>query len=363
VRVAIIHDWLNQNGGAEKVLEVLHRIYPEAPIFTSLYTPERLPEEYRCWDIRTSFLQRFRIAHRRHQALLPLYPTAFRGFDLSGFDVIISNSSGFAHGVRVPAGSVHVNYCLTPPRFLWFPEAYLAREQVGGLVRRALPPMLKPLRDWDAESVQDVDCFVAISEAVRERIRLYYGRESALVFPPVETSAFAPCNEVEDFYLIASRLVPYKRVDLAVQAFTRMGRRLVVAGTGRDRAALEAMAGPTVRFEGWVTSERLKDLLSHCRAFVFPGEEDFGIAPLEAQASGRPVIAYAAGGALETVVDRRTGVFFHQPTPEALMDAVERLEDQPWDPDLIRRHAERFDTSVFREQFAAVVEEQVRGLQ
>ncbi len=355
MRVALIHDWLNQNGGAERVLEVLHGMYPDAPIFTSIYEPRALPPHWRTWDIRTSFMQRLPLARRRHEVFLPLYPLAFSRMDLSGFDLIISNSSGFAHSVPVPPGAVHINYCLTPPRFLWSPGAYLARERIHPAARMALPPAIAALRRWDQASVRDVTCFVAISEAVRARIRRAYQRESELIFPPVDTAAFQPADSVGDYYLIASRLIPYKRVDLAVRAFTALGLPLVIAGQGRDRGPLQAMAGPTVHFAGWVPEERLKQLIARCKAFVFPGEEDFGIAPLEAQAAGRPVIAYAAGGALETVVDGTTGVFFHEPTVESLMAAIQRMESATFDPAEIRRHAQQFDTAVFREQFRALV--------
>ncbi|MBI2887390.1 MAG: glycosyltransferase [Chloroflexi bacterium] len=363
MRVAIVHDWLNQYGGAERVLEALHHLYPDAPVYTSLYAPEGLPAAYRAWDIRTSFMQRLPLAKQRHQPFLPLYPLAFERFDLSGparpaggYDLVISNSSGFCHSVPTPPETLHINYCLTPPRFLWSPEGYLAREQVPGLVRRLLPAVIGPLRRWDAVTAsRRVDYFVAISQAVRERILSCYGREAVVIYPPVDTSAFGPSDRVGDFYLVASRLAPYKRVDLAVRAFTALGLPLVVAGEGRDRRALEALAGPSVRFEGWVSQERLRELYATCRAFVFPGEEDFGIAPLEAGASGRPVIAYAAGGALDTVVEGVTGVFFHQQTPESLVEAVRRLERLSFDPQALRRHAQGFDTAVFQERFTAHV--------
>ncbi|MEK7215133.1 MAG: glycosyltransferase, partial [Chloroflexota bacterium] len=302
MRVALVHDWLNQNGGAERVLEVLHGLYPEAPVYTSLYAADRLPQAYRSWDIRTSFMQRLPLAKRRHQPFLPLYPLAFRGFDLSAFDVVISNSSGFCHCVPVAPGTLHINYCLTPPRFLWNLEHYLSRERVPGLVRTLLPPLAARLRDWDARvAPESVSEFVAISRAVQERIHRVYGRGSAIIYPPVETSEFKTGGAADDYYLVASRLIPYKRVDLAVRAFTQLGLPLVVVGTGRDEAALRAIAGPSVRFEGYVSQTRLRALLEGCRGFIFPGEEDFGIAPVEAQASGRPVVAFAAGGALDTV--------------------------------------------------------------
>ncbi len=359
----LVHDWLNQNGGAERVLEVLHGLYPDAPVYTSLYAPDRLPQAYRAWDIRTSFMQRLPLAKQRHRPFLPLYPFAFRRVDLSSYDLVISNSSGFCHCVPVPPGAVHVNYCLTPPRFLWSTDQYLSRERLPSPARAVLPPIVRRLRDWDARTAaESVTHFVAISRAVQQRIRTVYGRDSAVIYPPVDTAAFAPtpldrpAAQVGNYYLVASRLIPYKRVDLAVRAFTQLGLPLVVAGSGRDEAALRALAGPNVRFEGFVSSARLKELYAGCRGFVFPGEEDFGIAPVEAQASGRPVIAYGAGGALDTVTEGATGCFFYDPTPDALAEAVHRAEAISWNSDAIRAHAQHFDTAVFQRTFTAFVD-------
>jgi len=361
VRVAIVHDWLNQNGGAERVLEALHGMYPQAPIFTSMYAPDRLPAEYRSWDIRTSFMQRLPLVKAHHQPFLPLYPLAFAGFDLSGFDLVISNSSAFCHGVRTPPETLHVNYCLTPPRFLWSSETYLARERAGSLLRLPLKPLLAVLRRWDVASVRGVDAFAGISQAVVERIRRCYGREASLIYPPVDTDGFAPVpeHEVEDFYLIVARLVPYRRIDLAIEACNRLRVPLLVVGEGRAGAALEAKAGPTVRFLGRQPAAEVARLMARCRAFIFPGEEDFGMAPVEAQAAGRPVVAYAAGGSLETVVDGETGVLFREPTVESLMEAIERGRGIAFDPGRLRRHARLFDVGVFRERISAFVAEHV----
>lgn len=361
MKVAIVHDWLNQNGGAERVLEVLHAMYPDAPVYTSMYAPDRLPAEYRSWDIRTSFMQRLPLVKAHHQPFLPLYPLAFESFDLSGFDLVISNSSAFCHGIRTPPETLHVNYCLTPPRFLWDNTTYLSQERVPGVARMLLPGIISRLRAWDARASQRVDHFVAISRAVRDRIQRYYGRDSEIIYPPVETSAFAPSERVGDFYLVASRLLPYKRIDLAVQACSQLGLPLVVAGEGRDRRALEALAGPTVRFEGWVSQERLRELYATCKAFLFPGEEDFGIAPLEAQASGRPVIAYAAGGALDTMVDGVTGLFFYEPRPESLAETLQRFEQLSFDTAAIRVRAQQFDTEVFKARFTSFVAARLQG--
>lgn len=358
MRVAIVHDWLNQRGGAEEVLEVLRSMFPDAPVFTSIFMPRAMPEEYRSWPIRTSFLQRLPSVNRYHRALLPLYPLAFRSLDLSGYDLVISNSSGFCHGVGTRGrGTCHINYCLTPPRYVWGLEHYVARERIGGAARIILPLASRFLRRWDYQVAQGIDHFIGISRAVQERIRRYYGREAAVIHPPVDTGAFAPATEVDDYFLVVSRLVPYKRIDLAVSAFSEMGRPLLIVGGGRDRASLEAMASPNVRFLGWQPREKVRELLARCRAFVFPGEEDFGIAPVEAQASGRPVIAYAGGGALETVQDGVNGVFFEEASARSLAEAVARFDRMEgcFDPSVIREQARCFDTAVFKEKMAAFI--------
>lgn len=357
MRVAIVCSWLNQYGGAERVLEVVHEMYPEAPVYTSMYWPEALPEHYRTWDIRTSFLNRLPLIKQHHQPFLPLYPSGFESLDLTGYDLVISVTSAFAHGVRLQPGAIHICYCLTPARFLWDYQSYARREQMGAVARTLLPLVLRPLRDWDARAAERVDHFVAISRAVQERISLHYGRPSQVIYPPVDTEAFAVSDEVDDYYLFVGRLVPYRRLDLAVEAFNRLGLPLLVVGSGRDRQALERLAQPNVRFLGRVSDAERKRLLSRCRAFLWPGEEDFGIAPLEASASGRPVIAYAGGGALETVLEGQTGTFFHEPTPEALMEAVRSLDPAAYDPVVARSQAERFGIARFKAELKDLIAE------
>ena len=354
-----MHDWLNQIGGAEGVLEALVEMYPAAPIYTSMYWPQAMPQAYRSWDIRTSFMDRLPLAKRYHQPYLPLYPLAFESFDLAGYDLVISNKSAFCHGVIVPPEALHICYCLTPTRFLWDYHRYVQREGVGRLVRLLLPLFLNYLRVWDRAAADRVDHFVAISQAVRRRIAKYYRREATVIYPPVDTGKYAPADSHDDYFLIVSRLIPYKRIDLAVRAFNELGLPLVIVGDGRDRRRLEKMAGPNIRFLGRVPEDKLRELFSRCRAFIFPGLEDFGIAPVEAQAAGRPVIAYAGGGALETVVEGVTGAFFHQQTPEALIEAIEKFDDKAYDPAAIRRHAQRFDKKVFKRRLREFVEEKL----
>ncbi len=357
-RVALLHSWLNQYGGAERVLEVLHGMYPEAPIYTSMFWPQAMPDAYRRWDIRLSFMQHLPLVKAHHQPFLPLYPLAFRQFDMSEYDIVISNSSAFCHGVRTGPHTCHVCYCLTPARFLWLSREYTRRESLPLPARTLLPLVLNPLRSWDRGAARQVTHFVAISRAVADRIQRFYGRHSTIIYPPVDTTLYQPSADGPDnYYLIVSRLIPYKRIDLAVRAFNQLGLPLKVVGGGRDREALQALAKDNIEFLGRLPDATVKEMYARCRGFIFPGEEDFGLTPLEAQASGRPVIAYGAGGALDTVVEGRTGTFFHQPTPESLAEAVRRFESIPFDPVAIRRHAEGFSTQVFRQDLSAYVHE------
>jgi glycosyltransferase involved in cell wall biosynthesis len=360
LRVALIHDYLNQYGGAERVLEELHTLFPSAPVFTSIYWPERMSPIIRGLDVRTSFMQRLPLVTRNHQPFLLLYPLAFESFDLSGFDVVISNSSAFCKGVLTHPGTLHICYCLTPMRWVWNYHAYVDRERLGFMARMVLPAAISQLRAWDVATAQNVDRFLTISRTVSSRVRKYYRRDSTVIYPPVNCDAFdvAP-SRVEDYYLVVARLMPYKRIDLAVDAFTRLGIPLKIVGDGRSLPELRARAGRNVEFVGRVSDAELKALYASCRGFVFPGEEDFGIAPLEANASGRPVIAYAAGGALDTVIDGHTGVLFERQHVDSLIGAVQRAEAIDWDSDELRQHARKFDREVFRDQLLAFVRESV----
>ena len=356
MKVALAHDYLNQYGGAERVLEQLHDLYPDAPIYTSMYDPGVMPAAYRSWDIRTSFMQRLPFVTTRHQAYLMAYPIAFESFDLGAYDVVISNSSAFCKGVVTGPSTLHISYCLTPMRWVWRYRDYVDRERLGGVARALLPPLIHYLRVWDAMASSRVDRYVAISSAVASRIRKYYRRDSEIIYPPVDTAQFPAPGPSGDYYMTAGRMTPYQRKDLIVDAFRDLGRPVKIVGDGRDRARLQARATPNIEFPGWVDDRTLRDLYANCRGYLFPGEEDFGIAPVEAQAAGKPVIAYAAGGALDTVIDGETGVHFTKQTPAGLADAVRRFETLSFDPDRIRQNAERFSSQVFRARFSAFVE-------
>ena len=359
LKVAIVHDWLNQLGGAEGVLQVLKELYPDAPIYTSIYWPRAMPDQYRDWDIRTSWLNRLPLIKSHHQPFLPLYPLAFEGFDLQGYDLVISNKSAFCHGVITSSETVHICYCLTPTRFLWDYHNYIRHERISPLAGTLLSPILRNLRLWDRAAADRVEHFVAISESVRQRIRKIYRRDSVVIHPPVDVDRFQVQEHHEDYFLIVSRLVPYKRIDVAIEAFNRLGLPLKVVGDGRDRARLEAMAESNVEFLGRLSAHQVEQYLSGCKAFIFPGEEDFGIAPLEAQAAGRPAIAYAAGGALETVVEGVTGLFFKEQTAESLAEMVLAFDEGAFDSAAIREHAQGFDRQSFKSNLSAFVEQKI----
>jgi glycosyltransferase involved in cell wall biosynthesis len=336
-------------------------MFPAAPVFTTIYWQRGMPARYQAWDIRPTWLDRAPFIYRHHQPYLPLYPLAVQSIDLRGYDLIISNKSGFCHGVRTTAGQLHIDYCLTPTRYVWDYAGYTAREGFGRVENWVLRPMIPRLQSWDRRAADGVDHFVAISHEVQARIRRFYGRDSTVIYPAVDTERYLPApSPGGDYFLVVSRLIPYKRIDLAVQVCTELGLPLIVVGEGRDRAALEELSGPTIQFRGRVSEEELGQLLAHCRAFIFPGYEDFGIAPVEAQAAGRPVIAYAAGGALDTVIEGETGIFFHEQTPEALAEATRCLDSIDFDPAVIRRNAECFSMSRFKQELGSFIEEKWR---
>lgn len=362
MRIALVHDWLNQIGGAEDVLETLAEMFPSAPVYTSMYWPEKMNPAYREWDIHVTWMDRLPGIYRHHQPYLPLYPLAFAGLDLSGYNLVLSNKSGFCHGVRA-GEATHICYCLAPTRYLWDFDTYAAREAlIPFAARTALRPLIALLRRWDYQAAQRVDYFIAISREIQARIQRYYGRDSCVIYPPVDTSRFEPAAIQEDYYLIVSRLIPYKRIDLAIRAFNQLELPLVIAGKGRDREALEALAGPTVTFLGYAPDDDLPDLFARCKAYILPGVEDFAITPVQVQAAGRPVIAYGAGGALDTVIEGETGIFFSEMTPEALAEAVREFDTDTIDPQACVRNAMRFDASVFKKQLSEFID-QVIGKQ
>ncbi|HTY80372.1 MAG TPA: glycosyltransferase [Candidatus Bathyarchaeia archaeon] len=356
-KVALVHDWLTGMRGGERCLEVFCEIFGRADLYTLLRVPGSVSPLIEQRRIVTSFLQRIPGATRRYRHLLPLFPAAIRSLDLRGHDLVLSASHAVAKSVRVPTGALHICYCFTPMRYVWdlYDDYFGAR---AGLVPRlVMPPVAAALRRWDRATSAGVHHFVAISRFVADRIHRSYGRTADVIHPPVDVARFRIEESPGDFYLVVSALTPYKRVDLAVAAANRLGRRLVVVGSGPEAARLRAMAGPTVELLGWRDDAETAELYARCRALIFPTLEDFGITPLEAMASGRPVIAFGQGGALETVVppgrgEPATGLFFERQAVEDLAAAIERLESGAvrFEPKALRRRAETFDRPLFKER-------------
>jgi glycosyltransferase involved in cell wall biosynthesis len=364
-RVAIVHEWLTIPGGSEQVVLELLEMFPAAELFTSIYDPSPWPPEITERPVHTSFLNRIPGAKRNYPKLLPLMDRAFRSFDLSGFDLVLSSNHACAKNVRTPPGTLHVCYCHTPMRYAW-EEGFMDGEEVGRAMRLVLPPLLSWLRKRDLAAASGPDVFVANSQHVRERIARYYGRRATVVHPPVDIEPLlALPRDGRDYYLAFGRVVPYKRVDLAVAACVRMDRPLKVAGDGRAlatvRAAAQTEAAATgrpasVEFLGRVDDRERDRLFEGARALLFPGEEDFGIVPVEAQAAGVPVIAYGVGGARESVIDGQTGVLFDGQAPDDVVSGIERFEQLRLDPDRMRENAARFGRERFRQEMAEVID-------
>ena len=358
MKVALVHDYLNQMGGAERVVLALHEIFPEAPLYTSIYDPRRVDTAFQSMDIRTSFMQKLPLVKKHHQPFLPFYPFAMERLDLRGYDLILSSSSAFGKGVVTRPETMHICYCHTPMRWCWNYDEYVQRERLGGIARNILPFFITGLRVWDQTSSMRVDHFIANSPVVADRIRKYYRRDAVVIPPPVEASRFTfdATTRTEAYFLIVSRLMPYKRIELAIEACNRLQLPLVIIGGGRDENRLKSIAGPTIRFMGRLSDEEILHYYAHCRAFILPGEEDFGITPLEAQASGRPVIAYAAGGALASVIDSVTGTFFQKQNVESLVEVLESFDERRYDPQTIRNHALEFDKPRFHRRILQFIE-------
>lgn len=363
MKVALVHDWLTGMRGGERCLEVFCELFPEADLYTLLHVPGSVAPAIERRRVITSFIQRLPAAARAYRRYLPLFPAAVGRFDLHGYDLILSSSHAVAKGVRVPPGALHVCYCFTPMRYVWDLYQEYFGPSASLFTRALMPPVAAALRRWDRRTAAGVRHFVAISRFVADRIRRAYGRDAEVIYPPVDVARFRVEESPGDFYLVVSALTPYKRVDLAVKAANQLGRRLLVVGTGPEARRLEAMAGPSVEFLGWRDDAQVAELYARCRALIFPTLEDFGITPLEAMASGRPVIALGQGGALETMVppggaDPPTGILFERQTVEGLVGAIHEFEREPgrFEPKTSRRRAEAFDRPIFKERVKAYLD-------
>lgn len=351
LKVAIVHDWLVSYAGADRVVDCMHHVFPNAPIYTLVYDKKKMPSWFRNYDIRTTWVQKIPFATKLYKKLLPLMPGAFEALDLSEYDLVLSSSSSCSKGVITRPDAVHICYCHTPIRYVW-DFYYTYRDNANPLVRAVMPSQMHKLRQWDKCAADRVDYFIANSCYIAQRIKKYYRRDSDVIYPCVHINQ-SPFVEKEDFYLVVGRFTWYKRMDLAVAACTRLGRRLVVIGTGDEEKRLRSMAGPTVEFKGGgLSDEEVRSYYLRAKAFLFPGEEDFGITPVEAQSAGTPVLAYGRGGACETVEDGRTGLLFHAQTVDSLAECIEKFEAEgvACTKEEIRAHSLRFSEERFEAQ-------------
>jgi len=380
MKIAIVHDWLTGMRGGEKCLEVLCKLYPSADLFTLLHIPGSVSPSIESHSIHTSFIQNLPFVKSKYRYYLPLMPFAIESFDLRKYDLILSSSHCVAKSVKPRPGSLHICYCHTPMRYIWDQfDQYFSRVK-SGFIPWAIMKILRPwLQQWDSNTSCRVDEYIANSRHVQKRIKKYYLREASIIHPPVDTKRFKPSGDKKkDYFLIVSAFAPYKRVDLAVEAFNKLGYPFVVVGEGQDADLLRRMANSNIRFEGWLDDMSIADRYAGCRAFVFCGEEDFGISLLEAQAMGRPVIALGRGGALETVIpDRKTwkpdieipenktinptGVFFYEQTSEDLIRAIQHFEsvESQFDEEKIQEHAAQFDVAIYADRIKKFVEERL----
>jgi len=356
LKIAIIHDYLNQYGGGERVLQTLCEIFSDAPIYTLVYDEKATGLVFKNKVVRTSFLQRIPFTKKHHRIFPLLMPLAIEQFDLSYFDVVFSNSASFAKGIITKPHTVHIDYCMTPTRFLWDDShKYIDEFKYPWPINKMIPWFIAYLRIWDVEAALRVDKFIANSNFVKERIKKYYHREAEVIYPPVDVNKYHISETQDDYFLMVGRLVSYKRFDLAVKVFNAIGKKLVIIGDGPERKKLERIAKDNIKFLGLVSDYKMPEIYSHAQAVVFPQEEDFGLVPLEAMASGRPVIAYRAGGALETIVDGETGIFFEEQSEIDLALAIGKYYQTEFNPQRIREHAQKFDKVNFKTKILGTV--------
>lgn len=356
-KVALVHDHLFQHGGAENVLLELSNIYPEAPIYTLVYDEEKA-QQFSGKKIITSFINNLWGAKKQFKWFLPIMPLAWEQIDFSSYAIVVSSSSAFCKGLLTPPNTMHISYCHSPTRYLWSDaQSYVAELNQPRIIKIFLPILLNKLRQWDFQAAQRVDYFIANSHFVAKRIKKYYRRDAKVIYPPVDVNKYTLNETVGDYYVIVSRLRPYKRVDIAIDAFNQLGLPLVVVGGGEEYEKLKSKAKDNITFLGEISDEEKNKVLGKSKAFIFPQEEDFGISPVEAMACGKPVIAYKSGGALETVIEDKTGVFFDEQNWESLVDAVIKFENKKsiFSAKEIRQWSEKFSSEVFKQEIEAYV--------
>jgi glycosyltransferase involved in cell wall biosynthesis len=351
MRIALVHEYLNQFGGAERMLLNLSAIFPDAPIYTLFYDKKSTGGVFEGLDIRTSFLQKLPFIKKYHRGFPLLMPFAIEQFDFKNFDTVISISASFAKGIITGPETKHICICLTPPRFLWDgSQKFVEDFGYPKLIKNILPPFITYLRIWDREASFRVDEFWAISDFIKKRIKKYYFKDSEIIYPPVNISKFYISNKLDDYFLMVGRLVGYKRFDLGVKVFNKLKLPLKIVGMGPELKKLKKIANNNIEFLGLVSDDQLAYIYSKAQALIFPQEEDFGIVPLEAMASGRPVIAYKSGGALETVIEGKTGLFFEEQTVDSLFYAIKNFDSNKFNPNICRAQAEKFDVEVFKKK-------------
>ena len=356
MKIAIVHDYLAQDGGAERVLQAFHEIWPEAPIFVLFYDKNKMPR-FKDLDIRESFIAKLPGGRMRYQWFLPFMPVATERHNLHDFDLVLSSTSAFAKGVLTRPETLHISYCHTPTRYLWtYTHKYIADLKYNFFIKSLLPRLIHKMRMWDKMSVDRVDQFIANSDTVRQRIQKYYRRDSDIIYPPVDTKNFYVSNIIGDYFISGGRLVKYKRFDLIVEVFNRLRLPIKIFGDGPELENLKKIALPNIEFLGRISDKEKADLLSQAKAFIHPQVEDFGITAVESMASGRPVIAYSVGGATETIIPGQTGIFFPEQIWESLLDAVLHFDAKNWDSEFIREHALKFNADNFKKRIKDYVD-------
>ncbi|MFH1947228.1 MAG: glycosyltransferase [Candidatus Magasanikbacteria bacterium] len=357
MKVALVHDYLSQDGGAERVLKAFHELWPEAPIFVLFHDKKKITD-FNQEKIKESFIAHLPWGRKKYQWYLPWMPLATERHNLHEFDVVISSTSAFAKGVLTRPDTLHISYCHTPTRYLWTDtHEYIEDLKYNRLIKSALPKLIHHLRMWDKMSVDRVDHFIANSGTVKNRIQKYYRRDSDIIYPPVDVHKFTVSDDLGDYFVSGGRIVSYKRFDLLVQVFNRLGWPLKIFGTGPEMENLRKIARDNIKFLGRISDEEKGRLLSHAKAFIHPQVEDFGITPIESMAAGRPVIAYPVGGASETVIPGETGVFFKEQTWESLFDTILHFNHECWDSEKIRTWSERFSADNFKDRVKHYVDD------
>jgi len=359
MRIALVHDYLVQYGGAERVLECFTELFPDAPIYTLVYSPELMHGVFADKDIRTSFIQKLPFAKNRHRIFPQLMPVAIEQFDFSKYDIVLSDSSSYAKGIITGPETLHICYMHTPMRYAWDDcQKYTKDFYFPNIVKKLVPFAMNYIRIWDRVSAERVDRLISNSNFVAKRIRKYYKKESTVIHPPVSVDNFSVSKEKGDYFLMVGRLIAYKRFDIAIKAFNKLGLKLKIIGRGPEMKRLEKMAGPNIEFLGRVPDDELGGYYSKCKAFIFPQEEDFGIVAIEAMASGRPIIAYRGGDIPEHIEEGKSGIFFDSQTPEALSEAVMEFNDSDFDPEYIRSKVLKFDRETFKDNIRGYIEKE-----